>query len=208
MDGLIEDLRHKLAQPLPGRSAQEQMTPSDIAKERFDEERMKNARLSGVLVLLYQKDGQWHLPLTQRHDYNGTHSGQVSFPGGKWEESDPDLTYTATREAQEEVGVDPSSIQIIGELTHLYIPPSNFKVLPIVAYSPQPPNFVIDPYEVKELMEVPVEHFMKSTTRKEKKITVNGGFKLNTPYFDVDGKVVWGATAMMLNELVSVIRGL
>lgn len=206
MYDLIEDLRYRLTQPLPGRQAQQQMTPAEISKDRFDESKLVNARLSSVLVLFYQKDNQWYLPLTQRHEYPGTHSGQVSFPGGKWEESDPDLIFTAKREAHEEIGVKPDEVEVIGQLTHLYIPPSNFKVLPIVAYSTVTPKFVIEEREVKELLEVPLSHFMNPDTKKQKNINVSGGFRLNTPYFDVEGKVVWGATAMMLNELVSILE--
>ncbi len=208
MNELITDLKNRLTQPLPGRSAQEQMTPAEISNERFDESKLKNARLSSVLVLFYQKNGLWHLPLTQRHDYNGTHSGQVSFPGGKWEESDPDLIFTAKREAHEEIGVHPEEVEVIGQLTHLYIPPSNFKVLPVVGYSKETPEFVKQEREVKELLEVPVDHFMDPNTKKKKNITVSGGFRLNAPYFDVQGKVVWGATAMMLSELVSVLESI
>ncbi|MEL7006145.1 MAG: CoA pyrophosphatase [Bacteroidota bacterium] len=208
MDNLIQDLQLKLSQPLPGRSAQEQMTPEEISDERFDESRLINAKLSSVLVLFYKKNSEWHLPLTQRHEYPGAHSGQVSFPGGKWEETDPDLVFTAKREAHEEIGVRPDKVDVIGQLTHLYIPPSNFKVLPIVGYSEDPPEFIIEEREVKELIEVPLLHFMNPETRKQKKIKVSGGFRLNAPYFDVGGKVVWGATAMMLSELVSVVKSI
>lgn len=208
MSEFIEGLRQKLAQPLPGRSAQQEMSPDEIADERFDESRLKNARLSGVLILFYKKGDQWYVPLTQRHDYNGTHSGQVSFPGGKWEESDPDLVFTAKREAHEEIGVIPEQVDTIGQLTHLYIPPSNFKVLPVVGVSKVKPVFVRQEREVKEILEVPLDHFMHSETKKKKTITVRGGFRINAPYFDVEGKVVWGATAMMLNELVTIVKGI
>lgn len=206
MDQLISALKVRLSKPLPGRSAQRLMSPEEITDERFDEEKLKTARLSGVLVLFYQKEGEWYLPLTQRHDYNGTHSGQVSFPGGKWEETDPDLIYTAKREAFEEIGVKPDEVEVIGQLTHLYIPPSNFKVLPVVAYSKVTPTFVRQEREVKEVLEVPLSHFMNPDTKKKTNITVRGGFRLNAPYFDVGGRVVWGATAMMLSELVAILE--
>lgn len=181
------------------------MMPGEIKTTRFDEEKMRQARLSGVLILFYEKNGEAYLPLTQRHDYGGTHSGQISFPGGKWEESDPDLIYTAKREAKEEIGISYEEVKVIGQLSDLFIPPSNFKVTPVVSFSENQPQFVIDSFEVKELIEVPVSHLIEESTVKHTVITFSNGYKLNTPYFDVEGRIVWGATAMMLSELKSII---
>ncbi len=201
MEELIEKLRSKLDLALPGQEAHLKMMPKESAKIRFDEERMAKARLSGVLVLFYEKNNEIYLPLTQRHDYGGTHSGQVSFPGGKWEPEDIDIIHTAKREAREEIGIPEDRVAIIGQLSDLFIPPSNFKVSPIVGYTDHTPEFTIDSYEVKELLEVPLDHLLDETVIKRKEITVSNGFKLNAPYFELEGKVVWGATAMMLSEL-------
>jgi 8-oxo-dGTP pyrophosphatase MutT (NUDIX family) len=206
MVDLINLIRNKLTETLPGYDAHKLMMPLEGSNARFDESRMNKARLSSVLILFYKKNGEIYFPLTQRQDYGGTHSGQVSFPGGKWEETDIDLIQTAKRETFEEIGIEEDKIEVIGQLTDLFIPPSNFKVTPVVAYAKEPLSFVIDNYEVKELIEVPLKQLLNSQTVKRKDITFSSGFKLNAPYFDVGGKVVWGATAMMLSELVSIIK--
>lgn len=206
LEELIQILKHKVTKQLPGRHAHQLMMPKESSNTRFDAEKMKNARLSGVLLFFYEKNGVAHIPLTQRQDYKGTHSGQISFPGGKWEKSDIDLIYTAKREANEEIGLPLHEIEVIGKLSDLFIPPSNFKVTPVLSYSTKTPDFEIDTYEVKELLEVPVSHLLQETTVKNTVIHFSNGFKLPTPYFDIDGKIVWGATAMMLSELKELIR--
>lgn len=201
----VNILQDRLSKPLPGAEAQRIMMPKESTEARFDLNR-NDVRLGGVMVLLYPKDNDIYLPLTQRHDYGGTHGGQVSFPGGKWEEGDPDLEFTALRETYEEIGVLQSQVQVIGKLTDLYIPPSNFRVSPIVGYVEERPAFNIDPYEVEALIEVPLSMLIRETTLKRKDIIVRGNYRLNAPFFDVEGKVVWGATAMMLSELVTLVR--
>nr|WP_238354619.1 CoA pyrophosphatase [Fulvivirga marina] len=194
-----------MSKPLPGAEAQRIMMPKESSDARFDLNR-RDARLGGVMVLLYPKNNEIYLPLTQRHDYRGTHGGQVSFPGGKWEEGDPNLEFTALRETYEEIGVSQSDVKVIGRLTDLYIPPSNFRVSPIVGYVDEYPTFNIDPYEVETLIEVPLSLLTSEATLKRKDILVRGKYKLNAPFFDIDGRVVWGATAMMLSELVMLMR--
>lgn len=205
MVDFIADLQEKLKAPLPGQDAHIKMMPKESARTRFDEKRMAKARLSSVLILFYEKNGAVHIPLTQRHDYEGTHSGQVSFPGGKWEPDDVELVNTAKRETREEIGVPEGRVEVIGQLSDIFIPPSNFKVSPFVSYTPEQPDFIIDDREVKELLEVPVDQLLDEAVLKRKDIKLNNGFKLNAPYFELEGKVVWGATAMMLSELKTVL---
>lgn len=206
MKKFITELQHKLQQHLLGQEAHLKMMPKESAKIRFDEERMAKARLSSVLILFYEKQGEIYLPLTQRNDYKGTHSGQVSFPGGKWEPEDIELVNTAKREAREEIGVPESDVEVIGQLSDLFIPPSNFRVSPFVSFTDKEPQFVIDPYEVKELLEVPLDHLLDDSVLKRKDIDISNGFKMNAPYFELEGKVVWGATAMMLSELKTILQ--
>ncbi len=131
---------------------------------------------------------------------NDQHSGQVSFPGGKKEISDNSYADCAKREAFEEIGVAMDSIEILGALTPLYIPVSNFHVFPFVGFIEKEPLWNKQTSEVSEIIPIPIAHFLSE--ENEKTTTVNGrGFSLeNTPYFDVNGKVVWGATAMILSE--------
>lgn len=202
---LISALEQKLLHPLPGVKAQGRMTPSGVKDARFNVEMMDSARLSGVLILLYQKSGHWHVPLTLRQEYEGIHSGQVSLPGGKKEESDSNVVDTALREAHEEVGIQSSRLEIIGQLTDLYIPPSNFKVTPTLAYAVESPNFIIDAFEVKKLIEAPISVLRDKNTIKTKHMEFGNGYSVEMPYFDIHGHVVWGATAMILSELVALL---
>ncbi|MBL3655964.1 NUDIX hydrolase [Fulvivirga sediminis] len=200
----IDKLQNRLKSPLPGANAQRIMMPAESTEERFNLDK-KDVRLGGVMVLFYEKEDGIYLPLTQRHDYKGTHGGQVSLPGGKWEEEDENLEATALRETHEEIGISPDDVTVIGKLSDLYIPPSNFRVSPFIGYTSRKPNFNIDTYEVKELLETPVNVLEDKAYRKQKDILVRSHLRLKAPYFDVNGKVVWGATAMMLAELVSLI---
>ncbi|MEM9391319.1 MAG: CoA pyrophosphatase [Bacteroidota bacterium] len=205
-DLLIQKLEKKLTEPLPGIKAQGLMTPAGITDLRFNIEMMNAARLSGVLILLYWKNGEWQIPLTLRHDYDGVHSGQVSLPGGKKDDSDVDVIETALRETQEEVGIESDGIEVIGQLTDLYIPPSNFKVTPTLAYATGSPIFQVDAFEVKELIEVPISLLKDENSIKTKRMEFGNGYASDMPYFDVKGHVVWGATAMILSELVALLN--
>lgn len=190
---------------LPGARAQEIMMPKESTRARFDLSK-KDVRRGAVLVLFYPYNEKIYIPLTQRHDYDGTHSGQVSLPGGKWEDVDESIESTALRETKEEIGVSPSDITVIGKLTDLYIAASNFRVAPFVGYVKEKPTFKVDTFEVKELIETPLDFIINSQYRKRKHIYVREKMKLEAPYFDVLGKTVWGATAMMLSELAEVIK--
>lgn len=163
-------------------------------------------RLGGVLVLLYCYQKELYIVLTRRRDDLSTHAGQISFPGGKHED-DETLQETAVREAQEEIGVNPAAITILGELTPLYILPSDFEVHPTVAWyaNGQRPNFYPCDAEVAEIVELPLSHLFQPETRVEEMWHLHGR-DLLVPYFDVDGHKVWGATAMMLSELVERLR--
>jgi 8-oxo-dGTP pyrophosphatase MutT (NUDIX family) len=164
------------------------------------------ARLSGVLILLYCYQQELYLVLTRRRENLNSHAGQISFPGGR-HEPDETLQETAVREAQEEIGVDPAVITILGELTPLYIPPSDFEVHPTVAWyaNGQRPVFYPSDGEVAEILEVPLRHLLHPETRVEELWDWRGD-KVRVPYFNVEGHKVWGATAMMLSELVERLR--
>lgn len=164
------------------------------------------ARLGGVLVLLYCYQNELYLVLTRRREDLNSHAGQISFPGGK-HEIDESLQETAVREAHEEIGVNPSAITILGQLTPLYVLPSDFEVHPTVAWyaNGERPTFFPSDDEVAEILEVPLSHLIKPDTRIEELWNLRG-HDVTVPFFDVDGHKVWGATAMMLNELVERLR--
>lgn len=198
----------QMLQPLPGYEAQYKMA-REFRDHPIDTERYHaNARLGAVLVLLYPLNNDVHTVLIQRPTYEGVHSAQVAFPGGKKEEADISLTVTALREAQEEVGIQPEAVEVIGNLTHLYIPPSNFLVTPVVAFSNKPPVFIPQKEEVDEILQVSLHEFFKENVEQEKTIHLQQNISLNVKYYDVHNKVIWGATAMMIAELKEVLKGI
>ena len=204
---LRERLRHELAGILPGKKAQELMLP--VARDRKIRlpEFIKPPVKSAVLILLYPNgDGAIRFPLIQRPDYDGAHSGQVSLPGGKIEESDHDLTETALRETEEEIGIRREAVDVIGNLTNLYITVSNFDVTPVIGFLDQKPSFSIDKNEVTEVIEADIRDLLLQKKRKEGIVYVRGRYKVHTPYFDIGGKMVWGATAMILSEFSELIK--
>ena len=199
----VEQFSSRLKEPLPGRDAQILMAPKPISESRFNENPDWPARPGGVMVLLYPKNGSLYLPLMKRPEYDGHHSGQVSFPGGKFEKGDSDLVYTALRETQEEIGVSPDAIQTLGNLSELFIIASNFKVLPTVGVLPSAPSFIPDATEVERVIEVSTDELRAKN--KGIKTMRFGKYTIHSPYYAVDGEVVWGATAMMLSELLFVL---
>lgn len=206
--GIIDKLTDRLKHELPGTKAQLEMTPDlkdvDLSKMRPD----GSSQPGGVLLLLYPHNGEMYLPLMLRPDYGGPHSGQVSFPGGKKEDGDTDLIQTALRESQEELGILSSDVHVIGKLTKLFIAASNFDVLPVVGFSESKPKFVVDPREVREVIEVPISHLLDPKNKNKKPFKVSAGFTINAPYYAIREFTVWGATAMMLSEFLTVYKDL
>ena len=202
----IENLKTNLQKPLPGVDAQFEM--AHVKRERVlaNTYESQNYRPSAVLILLFPNEQQQtSVLLIERMTYNGHHSGQIALPGGKAEPEDSDLQATALREFFEETGADVSPT-VIGKLTPVYIPVSKFMVQPFVSYVEQRPNFSASAYEVNALIEWEINHLLNPDVIKETIIEPTPGYKLKTPYFDVQGKVLWGATAMMLNELKKIIN--
>ncbi len=206
-----EFLAQRLAQPLPGQEAQYKMA----SMRRMEELGLRatpppDVKIAAVLLLLFTQNRQWHLSLIQRSvNLNDRHSGQISFPGGRYEEQDGTLANAALREAHEELGIIPHRVQMIGPLTQLYVPVSNFVVHPFVGvlHDGQPPDFIPQPGEVASILTPPLSLFLKKENRKMTDMTIGEGVMLkNVPYFEVEGRVLWGATAMMLNEFLEVLR--
>lgn len=158
-------------------------------------------RKAAVLILLYPIQNISHFALIQRPNYEGKHSGQISFPGGKWEKEDLSLNHTALREAWEETNISEKDVELLGNLSQIYIPPSNFEVTPVLGISENRPLFKPDKREVNEIIEVPLSELLDQSNLKTTELKIENGKRLSTPYFDLRSKIVWGATAMMLNEL-------
>lgn len=197
----IELISKRIQMPLPGKKAHLAMAPQPVDLRRFESEYRDNPRLSGVLLLLYPVGGEIFFPLIKRPEYLGAHSGQIALPGGKMELSDESIIQTALREAEEEIGVARNSVQIIGQLSELYIPTSNFLVNPVIGFLESKPNFIPDQKEVERIIPTKLHELLNSQLRKRRNLKLQSGFQLDTPYFEIEGEMVWGATAMILSEL-------
>ena len=208
MNDKIERLRQRLKQPLPGRSAQERMTGRVVSMPLKVPE---NARPSAVLCLLFPMNEELYVLLMKRREDNTAHSGQVSFPGGSYDATDADMKATALREAHEEVGILSAEVDILGALTPLYIPVSNFNVYPYVGYAKERPEYNLSHNEVSYTIEVP----LSSLLQPQRKIITDvvspampGVIRNVNAYKLEDGTIIWGATAMMISELEVVIDGI
>ena len=204
---IIPQIKEQLQQPLPGKEAQYKMATSTrmpYKKKSVPE----GVRIASVLCLLYPKEGKLHLPLIQRVIAKGDkHSGQMSFPGGKLEASDKSKQAGALREANEEIGILSEDVVMLGALTSLYVPASNFQVFPFVGYLDYKPTFIRQEREVAEVVEVALADLIAPQSLKYKSMQFRENYTVkNVPYFDVNNKVVWGATGMMLSEFVEVIN--
>ncbi len=199
-----ERLRQRLQQPLPGEAAHRKMASS--ARTRLGIKPNERTRRSAVLLCFYPYQQSIYVPLILRPQYDGVHAGQMAFPGGRMERFDENLTRTALREAQEEVGIRVSDVTVLGLLTELFIPPSNFYVQPVVGILPYRPDFYPDPREVEDIVEVDLDTLLDETIVGDSKIEVRG-MTVDAPFYQIQGHRVWGATAMMISELLVVLDG-
>ncbi len=205
MEDLIATIEKKINAPLPGKDAQYRMAHGI---RKYDLPTPDTATLAGILLLLFPKNDKLHTVFIERVSHkNDKHSGQMSFPGGRFDQEDGSSEYTALRETAEEVGVSSSKVRILGNLSELYIPVSNFLVHPFVGFTSEYPAFIPEPAEVKNIVEAPLKLLQNPATKSVTNLTLQHNFKLkDVPYFDVYGNVVWGATAMILNEFLEAIE--
>lgn len=206
IDELTARLSERMNAPLPGLPAQLKMASGLRAKAAasFNMD-VKNAKIGAVLIALYPDNGVIRTVLMKRPDYDGTHSGQISFPGGKVEENDADIIQTALREAEEEVNIRREDVRVIGQLTQLYIPPSNFLVHPVLGILLKPPILIPDQHEVQSIHVPELSYLLRDDIIDETEILLSTGYRLRTPSFKVDGHMVWGATAMIIAELKELV---
>jgi 8-oxo-dGTP pyrophosphatase MutT (NUDIX family) len=182
-------------------SAHQHMLPMNRNRQR-PTELPGQPRIGGVLLLLYYDEEKMHLVLTRRRDDLTSHAGQISFPGGR-REANETAVQAALRETEEEIGVPATAVSILGELTSIYIPPSDYEVHPFVGWvnGGQRPSFVPEIREVAEILEVPLCHLLAPHTREIGPIPVRGA-TYTVPYYNVGGHKVWGATAILLSEFL------
>jgi 8-oxo-dGTP pyrophosphatase MutT (NUDIX family) len=194
-----------LQEELPGEEAQFKMAP--MARKRIAEMPVHDAsiRKAAVMLPLFRNSENDCLLLTVRSIYEGVHSGQVSFPGGKFDENENDAIQVALREMEEEVGVKSDQIQIAGMLSPLFIPVSKMYVQPVVAWVHEP-NWLANDHEVALILEIPIHHIFQHNVIKKMKMEFSPGNLVEVPYFDLQGHTVWGATAMIISEFLAVIK--
>ncbi len=164
-------------------------------------------RAAAALVLFFPQEHDLWFPLTVRSGSLPLHRGEVSLPGGAQDPEDADLIMTALREAQEEVGIQPALVEILGTLTSFYIPPSNFLLTPVVGFMHEPPELISNPHEVEAVFSVPLNYLLDPDTIVIEEWDFRGS-KLHVPFFALQGYKVWGATAILLSELVARLRRL
>jgi 8-oxo-dGTP pyrophosphatase MutT (NUDIX family) len=200
-------LKQQIEAGLPGREAHFEMSHK---LRTYTPDTPSAAMESAVCILLFPNEkGSFSFTLMERtsHNKNDKHKGQISLPGGKKDNTDIDLSKTALREVKEEIGVSEKEIELIGQLTELYIPVSNFVVYPFIGFSTKKPIYQKQESEVKDIFEVELNALMDSRSVKHTNIKISKHITLkDVPYFNLENKVVWGATAMILNELKSIVK--
>jgi 8-oxo-dGTP pyrophosphatase MutT (NUDIX family) len=166
----------------------------------------KNPKTAAVMMLFYPKNGVTHLVLIVRNLYQGVHSAQIAFPGGKYEPRDQIFENTALRETHEEIGIPPANIEIMRPFTRLYIQASNFMVHPFLGISREELIFVPDSNEVADIIELPLSVFLDDDILVSVNLTTSYAENIMVPAFKIKEHIVWGATAMMLSELKEVLK--
>lgn len=198
-------LNKRLVQPLPGSVAHELMRAQPTGNLRPVFKSENPPRPGGVLILLYEMNGVVKFPLIKRPDYPGTHGGQISLPGGKAELGE-DRIMAALREGEEEIGIKRESIKVIGKLTDFHVIPSNYLVTPVIGVLDAKPNFVPDPVEVAKIISITIDDLVREDAPLQGEVVVGGGYKLIAPHFMIEEEMVWGATAMILNEFRQILN--
>ena len=201
---VLQSLEKSLKGTKPGLRAQQKMMTNPRPGHRAYPEVEDSCKKAGVLVLLYPWKDRLHLVLTRRTEQVDIHQAQISFPGGRLEEGES-FGQAALREAHEELKIESKSIRILGELTPLYIPPSNYCIYPVVAAADKRPDFQPSALEVAEVIEVPLDLLLESQNVRKEMWTLMGTEVMVLFYF-FRGHKIWGATAMVLAELVELLR--
>lgn len=200
----LSSLYHNPFFELPGEAAQDKMSP--VGRRELIRNSKIEYKQSAVMILLYPDENlQAKLVVFRRRQSKGVHSGQISLPGGRYEEEDRNLFQTAVRETHEEIGFELDNEKMIGGLSKLLIPVSGFEVQPVIGYTDESPTFMAEEEEVDTIIEVDVEELLNSQP-VTKQFKGSSGFRIEAPCYQLGQTVIWGATAMILSEFLEIIR--
>lgn len=206
LDSILEFLPGRLQAEKPGLAAQLRFSPQPPPSSLTYQEVQDTCLKAAVLILIYQKDRRPHLVFIHRTDLGHHHQNQISFPGGG-RQPEESIEQTALREAREELGVATEKIIIAGQLTPLYVQPSNYCVFPVVAVSRNKPNFKPNPREVAAVIEVPLSHLLDENNIDCETWFLRGR-QVRVPFYQYEKYKIWGATAMILSELLELLGDL
>lgn len=198
----INKLRIRLNERLPGAESHLKMVPQERRELLKQFATGSVPKASSVLILLYPANDSIETILIRRSQDLSVHSGQISFPGGKRDETDQSAIDTALREAEEEIGVNRNAIEILGTLSPLYVHPSNFEITPVIGFCKEPGILKPNPTEVDEVIRISLTGLTGS--KKYTDIEVRGYTLYQVPCFSMNGHIIWGATAMILQEMLDV----
>jgi 8-oxo-dGTP pyrophosphatase MutT (NUDIX family) len=204
IQNIIEGLKIELNNPLPGKIAHSIMLP---ANSHVDPPYGININRAGVLLLLFPNKNKLNVVFIRRPSFMKNHAGQIAFPGGQYELKDNNLLETALREAVEEIGINAKHVEIIGQLSPIFVKVSNFFIQPFIGWSTFIPAFKIDTNEVTGIHIIPVDDFVNPETVQSQKVDTTHG-SIEFPGYLVDDIFIWGATAMILSEFIEVYRNI
>jgi len=202
---LSQKLSTRLTQPLLGSVAHEPMRANPVGSLRPKFEHQLPPKPGSVLILLYEDGDKIKFPLTKRPEYLGAHAGQISLPGGKAEPGE-NYIQTALREGEEEIGIHSAELKVVGRLSEFFVIPSNYLVVPVVAYSIAKPKFIPQESEVVKILEGNLDELIREDAIQTKEILAAKKYPMLAPHFLIEEEIVWGATAMMLNEFRMLVR--
>lgn len=201
-DSYLSFLKQRLTESLPGEMAHMKMAPLGRKPLNDYKAMAANYRDGSVLAHIFPVDNEPYLTFIRRVIDGKAHSGQIAFPGGKKDDTDDNLFETAVREAFEEIGLDRNQINLIGTLSTLYIPVSRYVVHPFLSYGLQQPDFKINSDEVQEVITLPLKDLSDLDNRSTQSIKTFDGILRDVPCFTIKNITIWGATAMMVSEIV------
>ena len=205
-----ETLEKSFNQPLKGHHSHQKMAPAsrsgDVEVARSNGN-IETAKKSAVMILMYNDEFGTKVIFIRRSFYVGIHAGQIAFPGGRFEEEDITVENTALREIEEEIGIKPKEINVVGRLSDIFVPVSNFIISVFVGFLDEKPEYKIDEREVAEIIEVELSEFFQNDVISEKEFLVPSTSKsVKAPYYKVGNIELWGASAMVMSELIDMLK--